>query len=71
MKESKEKQKLWMLVHMLKNYMAVVLGIHMVRYFTDMDNFTWSLTPNELILLLGVFVTMELIEIKNKLIDKE
>ena len=71
MKESKAKQKLWMLAHMLKNYMAVVLGIHMVRYFTDMDNFTWSLTPNELILLVSVFVTMELIEIKNKLIDKE
>ena len=71
MKQSKEKQKLWMLVHMVKNYMAVVVGIHIGRYFADMDNFTWELSPNELILLLGVFVSMELIEIKNKLIDKE
>ena len=69
--KTKVKKKLWMLILMLKNYLAVILGIHVGRYFSDMDNFTWGLTSNELTLLLGVFVVMELIDIKNQLIDKQ
>ena len=69
--KKKINKKLWMLVLMLKNYLAVIVGIHAGRYFSDMDNFTWPLTSNELTLLLGVFVVMELIDIKNQLIDKE
>jgi len=69
--KKKVRKKLWMLVLMLKNYLAVIIGIHVGRYFSDIDNFTWGLTPNELTLLLGIFVVMELIDIKNQLIDKE
>ena len=69
--KTKVNKKLKMLILMLKNYLAVVVGIYTGIYFSDIDNFTWGLTSNELILLLGVFVVMELIDIKNQLIDKE
>ncbi len=69
MKE-KDKLKLKMLVRMLITYLAVLAGTYLGIYLIE-DTFSWELTTEDNLRAVTIFLMIELIGIKENLIDKE